>query len=385
MSEIFDEYVKIMTDKGFVKKADLLTQHDKENDSDYAETIKALYGVDIKLNDSNKNIIEQAHPESVIIAPSYDRVNGLVENINERHNIMVGIVNKPTNGNLTQHRYASQDLLDELIRLGFDLDNAGEDSLSKTADECALLLAQDEEKKIKKNAFNWFNVIKAVPWLLTGLAAVFTIGGIKTNIIGRISQGIKPDAENALTSLNELKESVSAVNHGKITGWIKGILYIQNSSVRAEQILGNSDNQNITDITDESSAKSKIQGSAEEIEFLNEYAKMAKTVASRIGGGVVSSSGILSEIDNMQLQNKETESDLWQSFEYILGGAFGNPKTYAKNSLAALRNSLEAFCEAYNDLIQDGTSKAKETERSWLDWINGSEKDEEISEFVREE
>lgn len=385
MSEIFDEYVKIMTDKGFVKKADLLTQHDKENDSDYAEKIKALYGIDIKLNDSNKEIIEQAHPESVIIAPSYDRLNALVENINERHNVMVGIVNKTPNGNLTQHRYASKDLLDELIRLGFDLDNAGEDSLSKTADECALLLAQEEEKKIKKNAFNWFNIIKAVPYLLKGVAAVSTIAAIKTNIVGRISQGVKPDAENALTSLNELKESVSAVNNGKINGWIKGIGYILNNSIRAEQILGSSDNQNITDVTDESSAKSKIQGSAEEIEFLNEYAKMAKAVASRIGsGGVVSDSGILAEIDKMQLQNEEAENDLWQSFEYILGGAFGNPKTYAKNSLVALRNSLNTFCEAYNNLMKEGASKAKETEKSWLDWLNGSE-EESNEEFVREE
>lgn len=384
MSEIFDEYVKIMTDKGFVKKADLLTQHDKENDSDYAEKIKALYGIDIKLNDSNKNIIEQAHPESVIVAPSYDKLNALVENINERHNVMVGIVNKPPNGNLTQHRYASKDLLDELIRLGFDLDNAGEDSLSKTADECALLLAQEEEKKIKKNAFNWFNVIKAAPYLLRGIAAVSAIAGIKTNIIGRISQGVKPDAENALTALNKLKESVSAVNHGKINGWIEGILYIQNNSIRAEQILGNSDNQNITDVTDESSAKSKIKGSAEEIEFLNEYAKMAKAVASRIGsGGVVSDSGILAEIDKMQLQNEEAENDLWQSFEQILGGIFGNPKTYAKNSLVALRNSLNTFCEAYNDLMKAGTAKAKETEQSWLDWLTGSEESNE--EFVREE
>lgn len=384
MSEIFDEYVKIMTDKGFVKKADLLTQHDKENDSDYAETIKALYGVDIKLNDSNKEIIEQAHPESVIIAPSYDKLNALVENINERHNVMVGIVNKTPNGNLTQHRYASKNLLDELIRLGFDLDNAGEDSLSKTADECALLLAQEEEKKIKKNAFNWFAVIKAAPYLLRGIAAVSAIAGIKTNIIGRISQGVKPDAENALTALNKLKESVSAVNHGKINGWIEGILYIQNNSIRAEQILGNSDNQNITDVTDESSAKSKIKGSAEEIEFLNEYAKMAKAVASRIGsGGVVSDSGILAEIDKMQLQNEEAENDLWQSFEQILGGIFGNPKTYAKNSLVALRNSLNTFCEAYNDLMKAGTAKAKETEQSWLDWLTGSEESNE--EFVREE
>ena len=384
MSEIFDEYVKIMTDKGFVKKADLLTQHDKENDSDYADTIKALYGIDIKLNDSNKEIIEQAHPESVIIAPSYDKLNALVENINERHNVMVGIVNKPPNGNLTQHRYASKDLLDELIRLGFDMDNAGEDSLSKTADECALLLAQEEEKKIKKNA-SWWTVLKWAPKLITGIAGVSVIASIKTQLLGHITQGVKPDAEKSKQALIKLKESVSAVNYGKINSWIKDINYIMINSSRAEQIIGRNENQDIAGISDEESARSKIIGSSEELEFLSEYIQIARAMASKIGGGVAFSSGMLAEIDDMQLENKEVESDLWQSFEYILGGMWGNTKTYAKNSLTALRNSLNVLCKVHDSLVTDGASKAKETQNSWIESLFGSNEEESNEEFVREE
>jgi len=384
MSEIFDEYVKIMTDKGFVKKADLLTQHDKENDSDYAEKIKALYGIDIKLNDSNKEIIEQAHPESVIIAPSYDKLNALVENINERHNVMVGIVNKTPNGNLTQHRYASKDLLDELIRLGFDMDNAGEDSLSKTADECALLLAQEEEKKIKKNA-SWWTVLKWAPKLITGIAGVSVIASIKTQLLGHITQGVKPDAEKSKQALIKLKESVSAVNYGKINSWIKDINYIMINSSRAEQIIGRNENQDITGISDEESARSKIIGSSEELEFLSEYIQIARAMASKIGGGVAFSSGMLAEIDDMQLENKEVESDLWQSFEYILGGMWGNTKTYAKNSLTALRNSLNVLCKVHDSLVTDGASKAKETQNSWIESLFGSNEEESNEEFVREE
>jgi hypothetical protein len=384
MSEIFDEYVKIMTDKGFVKKADLLTQHDKENDSDYAEKIKALYGIDIKLNDSNKEIIEQAHPESVIIAPSYDKLNALVENINERHNVMVGIVNKTPNGNLTQHRYASKDLLDELIRLGFDMDNAGEDSLSKTADECALLLAQEEEKKIKKNA-SWWTVLKWAPKLITGIAGVSVIASIKTQLLGHITQGVKPDAEKSKQALIKLKESVSAVNYGKINSWIKDINYIMINSSRAEQIIGRNENQDIAGISDEESARSKIIGSSEELEFLSEYIQIARAMASKIGGGVAFSSGMLAEIDDMQLENKEVESDLWQSFEYILGGMWGNTKTYAKNSLTALRNSLNVLCKVHDSLVTDGASKAKETQNSWIESLFGSNEEESNEEFVREE
>ncbi len=384
MSEIFDEYVKIMTDKGFVKKADLLTQHDKENDSDYAEKIKALYGIDIKLNDSNKEIIEQAHPESVIIAPSYDKLNALVENINERHNVMVGIVNKTPNGNLTQHRYASKDLLDELIRLGFDMDNAGEDSLSKTADECALLLAQEEEKKIIKNA-SWWTVLKWAPKLITGIAGVSVIASIKTQLLGHITQGVKPDAEKSKQALIKLKESVSAVNYGKINSWIKDINYIMINSSRAEQIIGRNENQDIAGISDEESARSKIIGSSEELEFLSEYIQIARAMASKIGGGVAFSSGMLAEIDDMQLENKEVESDLWQSFEYILGGMWGNTKTYAKNSLTALRNSLNVLCKVYDSLVTDGASKAKETQNSWIESLFGSNEEESNEEFVREE
>jgi hypothetical protein len=33
--------------------------------------------------DYERNIMEDAHPDSVVISPSYDKLNGLVENENE--------------------------------------------------------------------------------------------------------------------------------------------------------------------------------------------------------------------------------------------------------------------------------------------------------------
>jgi len=148
-NEVFNNYVKIALEKGLIKKSE--EKEPANTNKDYAETVKALYGLDIKLNDSDKDIIEQAHPEKVIIAPSYDRVNGLVENVRERQDIMVGIVNKRPNGNLTMHRYAEcyKDLLNELVALGFRMQNEGKNDLMKLADSCSVKLNEKVEKLVK--------------------------------------------------------------------------------------------------------------------------------------------------------------------------------------------------------------------------------------------
>ena len=126
-SEIFDEYSKIALKEGFITESE--EKADNSGEKSYRETIQLLY--DVKPNGKDeKHILDQAHAESpVIIAPAYDRVNGLVENLFERQDIMVGIALKRNNGNLTQHRYAKKELTDELIRIGFEMDNKDIDDL----------------------------------------------------------------------------------------------------------------------------------------------------------------------------------------------------------------------------------------------------------------
>lgn len=159
-SEIFDNFVKIAQEKGLVsedapEKAKKKLENNPRADSQSIKDIEALYGVkpDAPKNmEYKRNIIEDAHPDSVIISPSYDKLNGLVENNNERQDIILNIVNKPPNGQLTNHKYAAeQELLLSLVRLGNDLDNHDNEELRVLADTC-LEQVSSEKKKLVKSA-----------------------------------------------------------------------------------------------------------------------------------------------------------------------------------------------------------------------------------------
>ena len=89
------KFVKVAQEKGIVSSKDLYEVKPKASDD---MTYK-------------NNIMEIAHPNSLVIAPAYDKINGLVENNIERQNILLNIVNKETNGLLTQHKYASNNLI----------------------------------------------------------------------------------------------------------------------------------------------------------------------------------------------------------------------------------------------------------------------------------
>jgi hypothetical protein len=189
-SEIFDEYSKIALKEGFITES--AEKADNSDEKSYRETIKLLY--DVKPNGKDeKHILDQAHPESpVIIAPAYDRLNGRVENLFERQDVMVGIALKPTNGNLTQHRYAKQELTEELIRIGFEMDNKDIDDLRVLADSCS--------ERITKQAF----------WGLAGAGAVVTgliYSLVKTHVMDKTSQGVFNDGVILMKALKAASDN----------------------------------------------------------------------------------------------------------------------------------------------------------------------------------
>jgi hypothetical protein len=186
-SEIFDSYVKQAKQDGWIDEGRIATDEDPRRGSDTLSDIEILYGV--KPNGEEKPIVEQAHPEPCIIAPSYDKLNGLVENEQERQNIMVGIINKAPQAKLTQHKYAAEVLRDELVRIGFKMDNKKQESLAKMADSC-----------LEKLSF--FPALLLSPWLWAGVAGLYTV--ISQNI--NFSQGLRQDAEKAITEINEAVE-----------------------------------------------------------------------------------------------------------------------------------------------------------------------------------
>ena len=150
-SEIFDAYAKLAIEKGLIKRAEkdepkeskeLKKYRNTTNPrvgSDTLEAITKLYNTKPEAPKSQQykdNIMEVAHPEKVILTPSYDKLNSLIENNIERQRVMINITQKPVNGLLTQHKYAQSDLAQTLIAVATDLDNRDIVPLRKLADEC---------------------------------------------------------------------------------------------------------------------------------------------------------------------------------------------------------------------------------------------------------
>jgi len=171
-SEIFDSFVKIAQERGLVSKA----QKAEHTEKDFSETnprfdsltieqISKLYNTkpqQPKDMEYKRNIIEDAHPDQVVIAPSYDKLNGLVENENEGQNIRIRIVMKTPDGHLVNRKYAKKNLVLSLVRVGNELDARDNEELRKLADVCLFQASGQMEKKA---------------WIVPAIAAVAVVIG----------------------------------------------------------------------------------------------------------------------------------------------------------------------------------------------------------------
>lgn len=204
-SEIFESFIKIAQEKGMIsedapEKAQKILEKTRRADSLSVEDIAKLYGVKPDAPEGMKykrNIIENAHPTSFVISDSYDKINGLVENENERQNISIHITQKHNNGLLTQHKYAQQELLMSLVRIGNDLDSQNKEELRALSDTCLDQLVA--KKPIKKTAFVWFAAIGAAL-----LGAIYA-----KNHMRFISDGFQQDHQKLMSELEDLSSSNS--------------------------------------------------------------------------------------------------------------------------------------------------------------------------------
>lgn len=204
-SEVFDSFVKIAQEKGMISMESDETKKKLEKthraDSLDISDIEALYGVKPDLPkdmEYENNIMEDAHPNSVVISPSYDKLNGLVENEIERQNVSLRIVHKTPDGLLTQRKYAEKNLVLSLVRIANDLDNKDQEQLRVLADLC---LCQASQAPLKKEAW-------VVP-VLVGAAAL--LGGIYLkNHMRFISDGFEKDHQKLIAEIDDLIESSSS-------------------------------------------------------------------------------------------------------------------------------------------------------------------------------
>ena len=151
--------------------------------------------------EKNKNIVEFAHPETATVGRAYDAMNAVVENEQQRHDMMAYIALKMPNGKLTQRRYvaAKKELLDSLIRSAFTLDNQDEEGLMVLADSCAQRL---EERQIKKEAI--------APLAVAGIAAAVLGLGYYFFSGAPPAEDVYQNAQKVITALEPLSDRAYA-------------------------------------------------------------------------------------------------------------------------------------------------------------------------------
>lgn len=193
-SDVFKKYAELALEKGLISNADAKSdlESGKGWDSKDISAIEALYGVKpnaLKGMEYEKNIAERAHPNAVVVSPAYDKLNGLVENINERQNILLNIVNKPVNGHLTNHKYAEKQLMLSLVSLANYMDNTDNDELRVLADTCVEQLSK-----------------KANPLIIAGVVAVAAVGGLVywSQHSPEVNKGFEQNARNLLQQLEDI-------------------------------------------------------------------------------------------------------------------------------------------------------------------------------------
>lgn len=214
-SDVFDSFVKIAEEKGLLSEASPeenkeVLERTRRADSLTIAEIAKLYGIKPPAPpdaEYKKNIMERAHPDPVIIAPSYDKLNGLVENNNERQNILLHIVNKQSpDGQLTQRKYARKKLLMSLVKIGNEMDNRCQNDLRKLSDVC---LQQASNPTLKKQAI--------IP-IIIGIAAVVGVLYAQQHLPDHI-QGLKLDFDRLISELDDFINSS--------TGWGFGTSYTE--------------------------------------------------------------------------------------------------------------------------------------------------------------
>lgn len=202
-SDIFESFAKIAEEKGLlssdskpVEKAPIT----RNAGTLTADEIAKLYG--IKPDSSikyDKNIMEAAHPDPVVISPSYDKLNGLVENNMERQNIILNILDDAPRGDGTVRKLAEKDLVLSLVRIANDLDNSDHQELRALADAC--LEQTCKKKDLKKVAIG--------PLAIVALVAV-ALGGIYAHQhLPNISEGFKANHRTLLSEVDDLLQSES--------------------------------------------------------------------------------------------------------------------------------------------------------------------------------
>jgi hypothetical protein len=297
--DIWDDFEKIAIAQGLISEAEKEDEKPKSRTGLADDAMRFLYGIEPDGIFKDKDIIEVAHPDTVVILPSYDAMNGILENENQRHDIMTYIALTSPNGKTTK-RYvvAKENLMSSLVKAGFLLDNKNETELMILADECAVGL------KKKSDEINNSFVKEANPIALgtVGIAAgaVLLIGGIYYFAYGApTAQSVYINSKRVLEALQKLSNKPYA--NGIRTDVAKLLQMSDEAYANKSQLASVRSIGDVVDIAKKQQEESK---KAECLEKLGNYRSQLNKILIAIPEWV---SAIKSDPSKL----KDQSSDIW--------------------------------------------------------------------------
>lgn len=169
-SEIFENFAQIALKEGLISVNPMKKEAADKTDKERQKEIQMLYNVKPNGKEDEESITERAHPDTVVIAPSYDKVNGVVENDMQQSDIMGYIAMKNPDGNYATFKLAHDSFALELSKTAQMLDNKSIDDLRILADSCLEKFA--DAKNITPEALGAATGLKRfLPKFLAGGAA----------------------------------------------------------------------------------------------------------------------------------------------------------------------------------------------------------------------
>lgn len=341
--DVFNEYAKIAQEKGLITEA-------KEETRTELSSVELLYG--LKPNNEKKDIIDEAHPETVVIAPSYDRLNGVVENGKERQKMIIDTLTQVPHSRPWHHRYA-EDLAHELIRLGYLMDNQNQEELAILADNCSAELRKEAVPAVVIPAgmalYSW----------IAGIAAGSTLLGLYNNF-GYLSQGIINDCENAVQALTEFSQDAKEIAPALLE-LSTGIAYVRGLSLAAQDNLNNLPKASGNMVQSSIDVSNSKEGQAAQ-KSINSFKEASMVLANKI------KNIYLPLIENAELE--ESKGSIMNALTTGWRALFGSTKATVIKTLNALIISLASSVKKIEAKEKAMKNYVEQNKQTLIDYLS---------------
>jgi len=331
-SDVFEEYVKIALEKGLISDEKETKTSPKKEEKKELSNAEIFYGVSDK---SNLDLMHEAHPKTIVMGPSYDKFNGVVENLEQRSNIMQFIALKNPQILQTNTRYikARQDLVNETIKLGFYLDNKNQESLMKLADACTEQLSKEAD---------WKSVILK----MLGLGAAAAVGASIAAEYYPGSQGFKNDCKRLLIEIEEAVKDYPDLGT-KVASFVRLVSEANDCSQNLDSLLAPITNEHIqiSSIKDKKEKNEALKKLGQRIKSSGDLQNIKNTASKLkeyIDEFVETAPTIIEQMQKAPEKYEEATSTIWYNIKKVFrAGVLPDTEDVVKHIQSMTKSSLE--------------------------------------------